>query len=311
MNQPSDRQSLPALELGEHCPVHWEGMREDGNARWCHQCQRKLHDFAKMTAQEVLALFEGDPGGICALVQIDSLDHIRTRAAAAGLILSAVLTMPVTALAAQNQPQANQPTQDQEKPQTARTRTVRPTGVRGVVDISGTPLAGVRVTAARSDGLQALTVTGPDGSYSFSDLMPGSYWLSFVASGRNPWNIQNVEVCSGIVLVRDTGIRPTFAGRVIQPRNTAEPGKEGIQGTLTSSTGTAISQAKVTAVSLANHTSDNATTDAGGHFSFVGLKPGKYSLTFSAPGFSSQTVAAPEVAPGQFRIQDAQLCPKE
>jgi hypothetical protein len=317
MSKQPDSSPFPVLHLGQDCPVHWQVMPEVGKGRWCGQCQRKLHDFSKMTPEEVMDLFDGEPERICALVELDAGGHIRTRATAAGLLLSAVLTMPGLAGAAQSQSQAHAAGQgdaaghSDQQPQTARAPSARPTGVHGVVDAQGKPIEGVRVIAERSDSRQASTVTGADGSYAFTDLMPGAYWLSFTAPGHTPWNIQNVEVCSGIVLARDTGLRPIFTGYVVRPRTAVEPGKEGFQGRLTSSTGEAIAQGKITAVSAADHTSHTATTDASGHFSLAGLKPGTYSLTYAAAGYASQTVEATDVAPGQLLVKGAQLCPRD
>lgn len=125
-----------------------------------------------MSPEEILALFAGDPKRICARVDTDGGGRIRTRATAAGLILTAALTLPTTPLVAQSPKPA--------AVQNARTRHVKGTGVYGVVSDDGTPLSGVKVTVTRSgDNREASAVTGPDGTYSFTNLAPGDYELSF------------------------------------------------------------------------------------------------------------------------------------
>lgn len=129
------------------------------------------------------------------------------------------------------------------------------------------------------------------------------------------WEIHDVQVCAGTMLIKDTSGPIQFTGAVVQVRPGAPEhsvgvaaGKQGIKGLLLTPTGEAIPDGKVVAVQAANHAPHSTTTDQSGSFSFAGLEPGTYSLTFSAPGFENQTVPNLQVVAGYARLQDGQLC---
>ncbi len=61
----------------------------------------------------------------------------------------------------------------------------------------------------------------------------------------------------------------------------------GITGTVTDSTGAIVPSANVTILNVATQTTQNAVTSSAGVYAVTGLQPGRYTVTVSAPGFST------------------------
>lgn len=67
----------------------------------------------------------------------------------------------------------------------------------------------------------------------------------------------------------------------------AQTSTSGLSGTVTSSSGAAVSGASITARNLNTGESASTQTDAAGHFSLPQLTTGEYEVSVTAPGFSS------------------------
>jgi Carboxypeptidase regulatory-like domain len=67
----------------------------------------------------------------------------------------------------------------------------------------------------------------------------------------------------------------------------AQTSTSGLSGTVTSSSGAAVSAASVTAKNLNTGDSASTQTDAAGHFTLPQLTTGEYEVSVTAPGFSN------------------------
>jgi carboxypeptidase family protein len=79
----------------------------------------------------------------------------------------------------------------------------------------------------------------------------------------------------------------------LQPQTSAS----GLSGSITSTSGVAVSAASVSAKNLNTGESAQTQTDAAGHFSLPQLAPGDYEVSVTAPGFSNLVVKT-MLAPG-------------
>ncbi|GAA2658384.1 conserved repeat domain-containing protein [Actinosynnema pretiosum] len=171
-------------------------------------------------------------------------------------------------------------------------------GISGrVVDDAGTGIPGVTVTLTgpNGSGTTQTTTTGPDGSYAFTDLLPGTYVLTEsqpagygdgsgavgAAGGAStdPNTIGGITVDSGTAATGYdfTDTRGSLSGAVYTDVNgsgSRDPGEPGIEGVLVTLTGTDATGASV------NRT---ATTNATGDYSFTGLLSGTYAVTETQP----------------------------
>ncbi len=159
-----------------------------------------------------------------------------------------------------------------------------------VLDDSGTPIEGARVTAGGADPSTAGLTTATDGAGSFSIALPaGSYRLTATAPGHGPTRAE-VTVQVGAVpapvelrlpraeavlegLVRDNGGRPLGRARLLAwPR---APASVGPSETPLGST----------------------TADVGGHFRLADLPAGELRVEVQHPDYPHVTLPA---TPGQF-----------
>jgi 5-hydroxyisourate hydrolase-like protein (transthyretin family) len=160
--------------------------------------------------------------------------------------------------------------------------------INGAVDAHGIGLGGVKVTVnGGSTALSAQTLTAGDvGSYALSGLAtPGRYTLTFSLAG---YESQTIGVSLG------------SSGATIVPTVTLQPATGTVTGSVSGSSGPL---AGVT-VSITNGTTISTTTTSSspaGGFSFTGLSPGAYSVTFADTDESDAAVTvilhAGEVTP--------------
>jgi Carboxypeptidase regulatory-like domain/Phosphoesterase family len=148
-------------------------------------------------------------------------------------------------------------------------------GISGMVTDAQTslPLQGVTVTC--SGGCSATTSTDSFGNYSFEDVAPGTYSLTFSDGGFVTQTVSSIVVASG---------SPTLVTAVAL----TEDGE--ITGTVTDQQSTApISGATVTCGGGCPTTT--ATTDNSGNFAFTDVPNGAtYSIIISAAGHVTQTI---------------------
>jgi hypothetical protein len=138
-----------------------------------------------------------------------------------------------------------------------------------VTDPQGTPLAGASVSVAGT-GLQ--TVTDANGNYAFTSLPAGQYPVTVAQAGYNS-QTQTAVIAAGEQTVLDFTLLPvdfvTVTGRVVEGNLPAQ----GVSG------------AEVT---LSTAPSVTVTTNAQGHFSFVGVGVnGSYYLSVAKPGYQT------------------------
>ncbi len=176
----------------------------------------------------------------------------------------------------------------------------------GIQDTGETGINGVTVTLYGSDGTTVIgtpTTTAPDGSYHFTNLAPGTYYVGFTApsgymfspqyaTGSTTSNDSNANPTTGmtdaITLTAgetddtiDAGMyKPVtigdFVWNDVNANGIQDTGEAGIKGVTLTLNGTNSSGGTVT---------DTATTDVNGKYLFTEA-PGTYTVTVDASNFS-------------------------
>lgn len=173
--------------------------------------------------------------------------------------------------------------------------------VGGAGQISGTvtgpggqPVGGVTVTVdgANPPASTATLTAGSVGSYLLSGLAtPGNYTLTFSAAGFGSQTVA-VPLTSG---GSATGVDVTLA-----------PATGTITGSVTSSTGAALTGATVTVTDGQTPRTTTSASSPPGGWTVAGLPPGSYSVTFALAGFQARTVLV-HLSGGQTATADATL----
>lgn len=171
--------------------------------------------------------------------------------------------------------------------------------ISGVVSAGGSDLGGVSITAQANGQTytSATPTTGPVGRFSFASLpSPATYLLTFSKAGYGT-RVVGVDLGPGQDLTTLAVVMDGGAGQ--------------ISGVVSSSTGAPLGGATVTVDGGSTAVSTQSLT-AGtvGAYSLSGLAtPGTYTLTFSVPGYESQTVAVPLASSGSASAVDVRLPP--
>lgn len=154
----------------------------------------------------------------------------------------------------------------------------------------GSAVAGSTVQALQNGKVQATRRSGTDGTYSISNLTPGTYDVEFSASGLGTNMQTGVSVASGTTTLN---------------ASLSSPGA--ISGQLTQSGGSiGIGGAGVT-VTQNGDLVGSATTDGNGNYTVSGLGSGSYSVQASAVGFVAQTQGGVSVTGGSTTTQNFSL----
>ena len=154
--------------------------------------------------------------------------------------------------------------------------------IQGTVTSGGSGVSGATVNALQSGMVKASGTSGSGGSYTISNLAPGTYDMEVMASGYGN------QAESGISVTANNSTTENFA--------LSSPGT--ISGTVTKSNGTtAISGATIN-VYQGYTVVGTATTDSSGGYSIATLAPGTYSVTASSPGYDSLTDSGQTVTSG-------------
>ena len=174
------------------------------------------------------------------------------------------------------------------------------TNNNGLQDNGETGIAGVTVTISGTDGqgtsVFRTTTTASDGTYSFADLVPGTYTVSESqpsayldgndAVGSSGGTLAADQV-SGITLASGTNataynfgelLPASISGTVFSDANNngiQNNGETGIAGVTITLSGTD---------DLGNAVSLTTTTGVNGNYSFNALRPGTYTVSESQPG---------------------------
>jgi fimbrial isopeptide formation D2 family protein/uncharacterized repeat protein (TIGR01451 family) len=167
-----------------------------------------------------------------------------------------------------------------------------------------TILAGITVTLLNADGSATgrTAVTGPDGSYLFDGLVPGSYRVRFDESGGNERTLgntgpdtsdsdadQNTGVTPVYTLANGDNVRNVDGGfyklATIGDRVWEDTNGDGLQN----DGATGIVGATVNLLNGSGAVINTTTTGADGFYQFTGLIPGDYSVQVLPAGFTAST----------------------
>ncbi len=148
---------------------------------------------------------------------------------------------------------------------------------------------GVPATTVTCTCTSGNTTTDNSGDYSFGDVAPGTYSMTFTASGFAPVTLSDVVVAPAGDTTEDASLAPggVIDGIVVD----ATAGNVPIAG------------ATVTCTCA----SASTTTDNNGNFAFDDVASGTYSLTFAFAGDVTQTIGGVGVTSGNTTDQDAAL----
>ena len=148
-------------------------------------------------------------------------------------------------------------------------------------------LAGVTVTCTCQVGSASTDGTG---SYTFSDVTPGTYSLTFTDPGFVPLSVSGLSVTAGT--------------QTTQGASLIEGGSiTGIVSDGTASGTPVVGGAEVTCTCQGG----SVSTDGTGSYTFSDIALGAYSLTFTDPGFVSQTINNVGVIAGTQTTENASL----
>lgn len=214
MTQPDNR--LARARIATPCPVSWESMSGNDEARFCGQCQLHVYDISRMTTRQAEALIARTEGRICARLYRRADGTVLTRDCPIGLralrrrgarIASAVLTAILSLCASvagqkKSPPPVCQPETSgwQSKIKRAddakQKQEERLPGLSGVaVDPQGASVAGATVTLTNEETQQELkTVTDDEGKFHFPSPQAGSYTLKLDAPGFQKSEITHIAI---------------------------------------------------------------------------------------------------------------------
>ncbi|WP_270182938.1 carboxypeptidase regulatory-like domain-containing protein [Alkalihalobacillus sp. CinArs1] len=169
-----------------------------------------------------------------------------------------------------------------------------PGALEGVVTDSATsdPLPGTTVQVVDARGVTvASTITAVNGSYSFSNLAPGQYSVTFISDGYGSKTV-------------GTKIR---SNETTQLNVSLDQLVGGIAGQVTDNDGNVLTGAIVEAFFNNVHVA-TVTTDNNGLYEINNLSPGFYTITVSKMGYSTETVGA-SVVENEVTLANATLIP--
>ncbi|HEY6454681.1 MAG TPA: carboxypeptidase-like regulatory domain-containing protein [Steroidobacteraceae bacterium] len=265
---------VPMLDIPRPCPMAWSSMCGEGAARTCERCQRAVHDFSILSATQIQSLLSDPSERVCARMDWKAVQRLGSGPLKA-LALSTMLTTVGVVSAAQ-------PTE---------TSTIHLAAIRGVVRAGDQPVPDFEVWAKHEGrGKGTATRTDEHGAFSFADLTPGLYVISFVSHKSDPQSADvAVEVCKGTTVVLDT-IAKDYSG-VLGEVIATGPRAGAIAGRVSSQKiDDGISGATVNLLRPDDGLRKAAQTDAFGRYTFSGLAPGHYEITGAAKGFVTRSI---------------------
>ena len=143
----------------------------------------------------------------------------------------------------------------------------RTASISGSVMVDGAGMGGVAVMLSGGEGDQSAE-TGDDGSYSFSGLRKGDYTVSITNPDENRYSFDSMSESVSLAVGQAQSV--SFAGSMIRSSS--------ISGVVGLDDGTGVDSVTVT---LSGDADGEATTDAGGLYSFTGLGAGDYTVSIA------------------------------
>ena len=133
-----------------------------------------------------------------------------------------------------------------------------------------------------SGGTVSPVTTGSGGSYSFTNLTPGSYTVQFAAPSSYLLEGSGLATWSGTVAT--PGPNASLSAGAYQPATLSGVAFVDANGNGVKDTGeSGLSGVTVTVIDANGNTAGTATTGSGGGYSFTNLAPGTYTDFFEAP----------------------------
>ncbi|MGA7988534.1 MAG: carboxypeptidase regulatory-like domain-containing protein [Candidatus Dormiibacterota bacterium] len=148
-------------------------------------------------------------------------------------------------------------------------------------------IIGATVTCSCQVGTVA---TDGSGNYSFPNIAPGNYSLTFSDTGYVTLVVNNVAVVAGTLTTTNVALTEdgSITGTVTDATASGNPTLPGVTVTCSCQVAT-------------------ATTDVNGNYSFPNITPGTYSLTFALPGYVTSTINTVSVTSGNVATESAAL----
>lgn len=171
-------------------------------------------------------------------------------------------------------------------------------GVTGrVTDATGAGIGGAHVTVKNKVSYES--VTDSQGLYRFSEVISGSYDISFEAPGfRTETRLITINASERVALDATLQVG-TYSGPQITITGSLE-------GRVADATGAAVSNTLVVVANDSTGTSFTTSTDARGFYQFAQLDPGSYTVRFEARGFKTAfRKSVSVVAPGSTNLNVA------
>jgi hypothetical protein len=128
------------------------------------------------------------------------------------------------------------------------------------------------------------------GNYSFTNIAPGSYSLTFSDTGYVTLVVNNVAVVAGTLTTTNVALTEDghITGNVTDATASGNPVLPGVTVTCSCQVGA-------------------TTTDSSGNYAFVNVAPGTYSLTFALSGYVTSTITSVVVSSGSPTIENTAM----
>jgi len=203
--------NLKVLE-SHPCTQSWDEMRGTARERHCESCDRKVHNFAAMTARQIEELLHDHQRRLCARVvfrpdgSVRTSDGISQPSVAAGLFLAGSLMLPLS-LAGQSA------SAGQDRPAHLSGRILKS-------DSSG-PMSGAFVALLMNHQIVVSAHTDGNGTFEMA-ASPGIYDIAFGSSPSDVVRIVGYELRPGEQNLDTLPLMPQQTTTVTVVANTAD-----------------------------------------------------------------------------------------